>query len=111
MLSALPLGFRFAEQPELLQQFPRGRISEIYGPRSSGRTGLVHAVLAASTERGECAALIDTTNAFDICSARLPVWLLEKLPEVRCCGTQPSRPCAQLTCCCKPADSEWWRWI
>src|SRR5580704_8459495 len=102
MLSALPLGFRFPEQPELLHidtcpqngaeavlcgpGFPRGRISEIYGPRSSGRTGLVHLVLAASTERGECAALIDTSNSFDICSAAAAGVVLEKLLWVRCGG-------------------------
>jgi hypothetical protein len=86
MLSALPLGFRFAKQPELLQEFPRGRISEIYGPRSSGRTGQVHSVLAASTGQGECAALIDTSNAFDICSAAAAGVVLEKLLWVRCGG-------------------------
>jgi recombination protein RecA len=86
MLAALPLGFRFAEQPELLQQFPRGRISEIYGPRSSGRTALFHSVLAASTGRGECAALIDTANAFDICSAAAAGVVLENLLWVRCGG-------------------------
>jgi recombination protein RecA len=86
MLAALPLGFRFAEQPELLQDFPRGRISEIYGPRSSGRTALVHSVLAASTGRGECAALIDTANAFDISSAAAAGVVLEKLLWVRCAG-------------------------
>lgn len=86
MLAALPLGFRFAEQPQLLQGFPRGRISEIHGPRSSGRSSLVHSVLAASTERGECAALIDTSNAFDICSAAAAGVVLEKLLWVRCGG-------------------------
>jgi recombination protein RecA len=86
MLSALPLGFRFAEQPELLQGFPRGRISEIYGPRSSGRTTLVHSVLAASTERGECTALIDTSNTFDACSAAAAGVKLDKLLLVRCGG-------------------------
>jgi len=91
MLSALPLGFRFSQQPELLlskcgQAFPRGRISEIYGPRSSGRTGLVHSALAASTERGECAALIDTSDAFDICSAAAAGVVLERLLWVRCGG-------------------------
>ncbi len=49
-------------------------------------TGLVHSVLAASTERGECAALIDTANAFDICSAAAAGVVLEKLLWVRCGG-------------------------
>ena len=86
-------GFRLSEQPETLlckhlinRGFPRGRISEIYGPRSSGRTSLLHSVLAASTERGECAALIDTANAFDLCSAAAAGVTLEKLLWVRCGG-------------------------
>lgn len=86
MLAALPLGFRFAEQLVYIEGFPRGRISEIYGPRSSGRTALVHSVLAASTARGECAAIIDTANAFDLCSAAAAGVALEKLLWVRCGG-------------------------
>ncbi len=86
MLAGLPLGFRFAEQPLLLEGFPRGRISEIYGPRSSGRTALVYTVLAASTGQGEHVALIDTANAFDICSAAAAGVVLEKLLWVRCGG-------------------------
>ena len=126
MLSALPLGFRFAEQPELLLLpqnthngadtplpigFPRGRISEIYGPRSSGRTSLVHSVLAASTARGECAALIDTSNAFDLCSAAAAGVKLDKLLWVRCGGNAEHALRARPTCYCKPADLAWWRWI
>jgi len=84
MLSALPLGWRFSEQPELLQDFPRGRISEITGPRSSGRTTLLHSLLAASTTRGECAALLDTSDAFDPCSAAAAGVRLDKLLWVRC---------------------------
>jgi hypothetical protein len=84
MLSALPLGWRFSEQPELLQDFPRGRISEITGPRSSGRTTLLHSLLAASTARGECAALIDSSDAFDPCSAAAAGVCLEKFLWIRC---------------------------
>jgi hypothetical protein len=84
MLSALPLGWRFSEQPELLQGFPRGRISEITGSRSHGRTTLLHSVLAASTGRGECVALIDTSNAFDPSSAAAAGVRLERLLWVRC---------------------------
>src|SRR6185295_11951013 len=38
---------------------PRGRLSEIVGAPSSGRTALIHAFLAAATRRGEIAAVID----------------------------------------------------
>ncbi|HZU24686.1 MAG TPA: hypothetical protein VFA04_04140, partial [Bryobacteraceae bacterium] len=40
--------------------FPRGAISEIIGPESSGRTALAHALLASSTSRGEICCYIDT---------------------------------------------------
>ena len=43
----------------------RGHLSEIVGPRSSGRTSALIAVLAAATDRGEVVALIDTFDNFD----------------------------------------------
>ena len=47
----------------------RGHLSEIVGERSSGRTTVVCAALAAATTRGEVAALIDTHDRFDPASA------------------------------------------
>src|ERR1017187_6562791 len=47
----------------------RGEISEIVGPRSSGRTSLLVSTLAAATERGEIVGLIDACDAFDPVSA------------------------------------------
>lgn len=44
---------------------PRAQMSEIVGPRSSGRTTLMCAALAAATGRGELAALVDPLDAFD----------------------------------------------
>jgi len=44
---------------------PRGQVSEVVGPVSSGRTGLAWAALAAATARGERVALIDTFDRFD----------------------------------------------
>ena len=49
--------------PEI--QLPRGCLTEIVGPPSSGRTTLLHSVLAAATTRGETCALVDTDDAFD----------------------------------------------
>ena len=49
--------------------FPRGQLSEIAGRRSSGRTGLLLRALAASTARGELAALVDALDMFDVASA------------------------------------------
>ena len=47
----------------------RGEISEIVGPRSSGRTTVLCQAFAAATARGEVVALIDTCDRFDPASA------------------------------------------
>ena len=47
----------------------RGHLSEIVGPRSSGRTSVLCRILAAASERGEATALIDTSDRFDPASA------------------------------------------
>lgn len=44
---------------------PRGRIVEIYGPESSGKTTLVQHIIAETQKLGGTAALIDAENAFD----------------------------------------------
>jgi|SRR5579864_579409 len=90
MAAAFPLGWRHVEALETLlaagRDFPRGRISEITGTRSSGRTSVLHALLAASTGRGEFAALVDSKDAFDACSAASAGVELSKLVWVRCGG-------------------------
>ena len=48
---------------------PRGQVSEIVGPASSGRTWLAATAIAAATRRGELVALIDTLDRFDPASA------------------------------------------
>lgn len=49
--------------------FPRGRLSEISGSPSSGRTSLALSLLAATTQSGELAAVVDRADAFDPLSA------------------------------------------
>jgi hypothetical protein len=49
--------------------FPRGSLSEIAGPVSSGRTSLAQALLAHTTRSGAVAAVIDPADAFDPLSA------------------------------------------
>ncbi|NMB69613.1 recombinase RecA [candidate division WWE3 bacterium] len=44
---------------------PRGRIVEIYGPESSGKTTLVQHIIAEAQKKGGTAALIDAEHAFD----------------------------------------------
>ena len=45
--------------------FPRGRIVEIYGPESSGKTTLAIHAIAESQKKGGIAAFIDAEHAFD----------------------------------------------
>jgi hypothetical protein len=63
--------------------FPRGQLSEVAGPRSSGRTTLLLQVMAAATARGEVAALIDTFDRLDVPSAVAAQVRLERLLWVR----------------------------
>ena len=57
---------------------PRGQVSEVVGPASSGRTSVAWAALAAATLRGESVALIDTFDRFDP-------------PTAHACGIELSR--------------------
>jgi hypothetical protein len=61
----------------------RGHLSEIVGPRSSGRTTVVGAILAAATARGEVVALVDTHDRFDPASAAAAGIDLSRLLWVR----------------------------
>jgi recombination protein RecA len=45
--------------------FPRGRIIEIYGPESSGKTTLAIHAIAEAQRQGGIAAIIDAEHAFD----------------------------------------------
>jgi len=49
--------------------FPGGRLSEVAGPLSCGRTSLAHALLAQATRSGAIAAVVDAADAFDPASA------------------------------------------
>lgn len=45
--------------------YPRGRIVEIYGPESSGKTTLAIHAIAEAQKKGGIAAIIDAEHAFD----------------------------------------------
>ena len=62
---------------------PRGQVSEVVGPASSGRTSVAWAALAAATRRGESVALIDTCDRFDPPTAHACGMDLSKLLWVR----------------------------
>ena len=62
---------------------PRGQVSEVSGPASSGRTSLAWAAMAAATQRGESVALIDTFDRFDPPTAHASGLELSRLLWVR----------------------------
>ncbi len=49
---------------------PRGRITEIYGPESSGKTTLALHIVAEAQKKGGIAAFVDAEHALDISYAR-----------------------------------------
>jgi len=72
------------EIDELAGGLPRGCLSEICGPASSGRTSVLLSALAAATRRQEVCALVDTTDALDAASAAASGVELERLLWIRC---------------------------
>jgi hypothetical protein len=62
---------------------PRGQLSEIAGPRSSGRSTLLLQLLAAASRRGEITALVDTFDRLDVASAGAAGLDLDRLLWVR----------------------------
>jgi recombination protein RecA len=69
--------------------WPRGTLTELFGPASAGRTSVLVAALAAATARGEACALIDAGDAFDPESAAAAGVDLKKLLWVRCGKQNP----------------------
>jgi hypothetical protein len=62
---------------------PRGQVSEVIGPVSSGRTSLAWTWLGAATARGESAALVDTFDRFDPATGEACGITLQRLLWVR----------------------------
>jgi hypothetical protein len=63
---------------------PRGAITEIFGPASSGRTSFMFSALAHATSHEEACALVDTDNSFDPKSAIRAEINCERLLWIRC---------------------------
>src|SRR5690554_865873 len=76
--SIMKLGDRAADEVEFISSgsislvnalgiggFPKGRVIEIYGPESSGKTTLAIHAIAESQAQGGIAAFIDAEHAFD----------------------------------------------
>lgn len=66
VIDAIPTGSIFLDEAIGVGGFPRGRIIEIYGPESSGKTTLALHGIAEAQKIGETAAFIDAENGLDI---------------------------------------------
>ena len=69
---------------QLTGGLPRGCLTEISGPASSGRSTLILSALAAATQRGEFCAVVDASDALDPQSVVAAGIELERLLWVRC---------------------------
>ena len=70
---------------------PRGCLTEICGPASSGRTSVMLASLSTATRRGEYCAVIDAGDSLDPHSATAAGIDLDRLLWVRCGENSPRR--------------------
>jgi recombination protein RecA len=73
-----------AEMDALTGGLPRGCLTEICGPASSGRTTLLLSAVAAATRRGEFCAVVDASDALDPQSVAAAGIELDRLLWVRC---------------------------
>jgi recombination protein RecA len=64
-VDAIPTGSLTLDIALGIGGFPRGRIVEIYGPESSGKTTLAIHAIAQAQKKGGIAAFIDAEHAFD----------------------------------------------
>jgi len=63
---------------------PRGALTEVFGPASSGRTSFMLSALAHATNNEEVCALVDTNNSFDPKSAMRAGINSDRLLWIRC---------------------------
>jgi len=69
-VEAIPTGSLALDQALGIGGVPRGRIVEIYGPESSGKTTLVYHIIAEAQAKGGVCVFIDTEHAMDPIYAR-----------------------------------------
>ena len=64
-VSVIPSGSIALDAALGIGGYPRGRVIEIYGPESSGKTTLAIHAIAQAQKQGGIAAIIDAEHAFD----------------------------------------------
>lgn len=96
-ISVIPTGNLLIDQALGTGGFPRGRIVEVYGPESSGKTTLTLTVIAQAQKAGGLAAFIDVEHALDPTYARrLGVKMDELLVSQPSSGEEALRICETL---------------
>lgn len=65
-IESIPTGILSLDYILGIGGFPRGRITEIYGPESSGKTSICLRVIAEAQKKGGIAAFIDAEHALDV---------------------------------------------
>jgi recombination protein RecA len=88
-VDVIPTGSLALDEALGIGGYPRGRIVEVFGPESSGKTTLTLHAIAEVQAAGGMAAFIDAEHAFDVRYARAvgvdPTRLLVSQPD---CGEQ-----------------------
>ena len=64
-LEVIPTGSLMLDTALGVGGFPKGRVIEIYGPESSGKTTLAIHAIAEVQKQGGIAAMVDAEHAFD----------------------------------------------
>jgi recombination protein RecA len=64
-IAAIPTGSLAVDSALGIGGFPRGRVIEVFGPESSGKTTLALSVIAQAQKAGGSAAFIDAEHALD----------------------------------------------
>ncbi len=96
-IESIPTGNIMIDRALGVGGFPRGRVVEVFGPESSGKTTLTLTVIAQAQKRGGLAAFIDVEHALDPQYARkLGVNLDDLLVSQPSSGEEALRICETL---------------
>jgi recombination protein RecA len=96
-IEVIPTGNILIDKALGVGGFPRGRIVEVFGPESSGKTTLTLTVIAQAQKRGGLAGFIDVEHALDPAYAKkLGVKVDELLVSQPSSGEEALRICETL---------------
>jgi recombination protein RecA len=97
-IAVIPTGALVLDEALGVGGYPRGRVVEIFGPESSGKTTLTLHAIAEAQKAGGIAAFIDAEHAFDLRYARsIGIDLKALLMSQPDCGEQALEIAEALT--------------